>query len=85
MNVVAKFIRVHGDIVRVDYITRVWCEHENTIGASNKYRTCLRQLDINTPMSWRDDIRDEIWELLQLSSDAHLDPDDKLREMVVPQ
>jgi hypothetical protein len=84
MNVVAKFIRVNKDIVRVDKITRVWCRIVQHIDAPNEYTTCLRQSNTEAPMEWDGDIRDQIWELLQLGSDTHLDPDDKLREMVSP-
>lgn len=88
MNVVAKFIRVHGEIISVAYIVRVWTENQWN---SNNQKYVITKMTLYNPRQdhtvhqWNGDIRDEIWELLQLGSDTHLDPDDKLREMVVPQ
>ena len=83
MNVVARFIKVQESIFNVSDIMRVFVRYQ--YGGLNTIIVQTHSGDDDGETKFDGDIRDEIWELLQLGSDTHLDPDDKLREMVVPQ
>ncbi len=85
LNVRAKFVRVHGEIISVDRIVRVYMKVRGHPDGVYKmtYMTLNDNSEKQTNISWDGDIRDEIWDILQAGSDEHLGPHDTLREKVV--
>lgn len=87
LTVVAKFIRVRGTIINVADVVCVKLSSAKDQDGNSKETTKMilknPHQEERTFYQWWDDIRDEIWDLLQAGSTQHLDPHDRLRSRVV--
>jgi hypothetical protein len=88
MRVCAAFIRVYGQIINVSEIVRIGTGTDIdgdpiTWMVTKTGHHGNETTKKNISFQWDGDLIDEIWDILQAASTDHLDPHDKLREVVV--